>query len=208
MSEPHVAQANDYLNNTSWVALGLIQMLSDNDLRIDEFVERLDRQCQDLALAERVTIGGRPEEIERVARQKGKVEATEQALRAFNYSANILAGSILQIAQQGMSFVHSKIQTYPHLGRKVAGVDMRDLVWQGRNQAMHYETTAKRADWRDVFGILDKAKPGRFSLEPPYESRAKDIFELLGWQSHAVYEADMRTLLLGNQDSGKSDTAD
>ena len=101
-----------------------------------------------------------------------------------------------------MSFVHSKIQTYPHLGRKVAGVDMRDLVWQGRNQAMHYETTAKRADWRGVFGILDTAKPGRFSLEPPYESRAKDIFELLGWQSHAIYEADIRTLLLGNQDRG------
>ena len=81
MNETLVAQANDYLNNTSWVALGLIQMLADNDLRIDEFMERLDRQRQDLALAERVTIGGRQEEIERVARQKGKVEATEQALR-------------------------------------------------------------------------------------------------------------------------------
>ena len=81
MNETLVAQANDYLNNTRWEALGLIQMLADNDLRIDEFMERLDRQRQDLALAERVTIGGRQEEIERVARHKGKVEATEQALR-------------------------------------------------------------------------------------------------------------------------------
>lgn len=38
MNETLVAQANDYLNNTSWVALGLIQMLADNDLRIDEFM--------------------------------------------------------------------------------------------------------------------------------------------------------------------------
>tara|TARA_R110002072_G_scaffold298862_3_gene473402 strand:- start:1967 stop:2128 length:162 start_codon:yes stop_codon:yes gene_type:complete len=48
MNETLVAQANDYLNNTSWVALGLIQMLADNDLRIDEFMERLDRQRQDI----------------------------------------------------------------------------------------------------------------------------------------------------------------
>ena len=42
-----MAQANDYLNNTSWVALGLIQMLADNDLRIDEFMERLGIRLDD-----------------------------------------------------------------------------------------------------------------------------------------------------------------
>ncbi|RML83495.1 hypothetical protein ALQ89_200043 [Pseudomonas amygdali pv. tabaci] len=204
--QPSLAQANDYLKNTSWVALGLIHMLSDNDLRIDEFVERLDRQRQDLALAERVTIDGQPEEIERVRRQKEKLEGTEQALKAFNYTANILAGSLLQIAKQGMSIACGRIKGYPNKGRDIQGVSLCDLVWQGRNQAMHYETTDGANTWTGVFSTLAVTNPSVFLQSPPYESCAKAISDMLGWQRHAVYESDMRTLLLGSQGREKSET--
>lgn len=181
----------DYLKLTRDVSRELIQMLALQDEEIRRFEERLERQCQDLKIAERATTDGLPDELERVERQRSKLEATKQALRTFESSANILAGSIFQIAKQGMSIAGKKAKGYSNKGRIIAGVNVRDIVWQGRNQAMHYETTEKEASWRDVFLKLDLAKPGAYSMKPPYESRAKAIFDLLGWQSHAVYEADM-----------------
>lgn len=205
--ELQMERTRDYIKLTDEVSLRLIQMLNLQDLEITSFIERLERQRQDLEIAEIVSADAQPEELERVSRQRLKLDATTQALRTFENSANILAGSVIQIAQQGMSIVHGSIKTYPYTGRKVAGSNMRDLVWQGRNQAMHYETTATRADWKAVFAILDKANPGGFSLRPPYKSHAKAIFDLLGWQSHAVYVADMHALLLGSQASKESDSA-
>lgn len=200
--------AREHLVLTGHVSLQIIQMLNFQGLEVAEFMERLERQRQDLAIAETVTTSAQPDELARVARQQLKLEATRQALRTFDNSANILAGSILQIVQQGMSRVHGSIRTYPNKGRNVAGVSLCDLVWQGRNQAMHYETTATRADWSVVFSVLDAIQPDTFSLTPPYESRAKAIFDLLGWQSYSVYEEDLKSLLLGCQcDEESSPTA-
>ena len=196
--------AREHLRLTAHVSLQIIQMLNLQDLEVAEFMERLERQRQDLEIAKTATADAQPDELERVARQQFKLEATKQALKTFDNSANILAGSILQIVQQGMSRVHGSIKTYPNKGRNIAGVSLCDLVWQGRNQAMHYETTATRADWSAVFSMLDIVQPGTFSLLPPYESRAKAIFGLLGWHSYSVYEEDLKFLLLGRQDSEES----
>lgn len=193
--------AREYLRLTADVSLQIIQMLNLQDQEVEHFKGRLDRQHRDFIIAKIVTADDRPDEQERVDRQQLKLEATQQALKTFDNSANILAGSILQIVQQGMSGVHGSIKKYPNKGRKIAGVNLCDLVWQGRNQAMHYETTATRADWKNVFLILGIAYPGTFSLTPPYKSYAKAIFDLLGWQSYSVYEEDLQTLLLGTQNS-------
>lgn len=189
----------DYLKRTCKLSGELIQMLALQDVKMGQFKERLERQRRDLEIAERVTTDGLPDEVERVARQRTKLEATKQALKTFESSANILAGSVFQIAKQGMSIAGKKVKGYSNKGRVIAGICVRDIVWQGRNQAMHYEATATEASWRDVFLKLDLANPGAFSVKPPYESRAKAIFDLLGWQSHAIYEADMHSLLLGTR---------
>ncbi len=186
-----------YLKRTSKVSREIIQMLALQDVEMEQFKERLERQHRDLEIAERVTIEGLPDEVERVVRQRTKLEATKEALKTYESSANILAGSVFQIAKQGMSIAGKKVKGYSNKGRFIAGIRVRDIVWQGRNQAMHYEATATEASWRDVFVKLDLANPGAFCMKPPYESRAKAIFDLLGWQHHAIYEADMHSLLLG-----------
>lgn len=191
----------DYSVLTGHVSLQVIQMLNLQDLETSQFIERLERQHQDLVVAKAASVDAQPDELLRVARQQYKLEATKKAIMTFESSASILAGSILQIVQQGMSRVHSSIWTYPHKGRTIHGVSLCDLVWQGRNQAMHYETTAKRADWSAVFANLNVAMPSAFSIAPPYVSRAKSIFDLLGWGSYSVYERDVKSLLLGCRDS-------
>lgn len=149
--------AGEHVRLTGHVSLQVIQMLNLQDLEVAQFLARLERQCQDLEIAKIATANAQPDEVKRVARQQAKLEATKQALRTFENSANILAGSILQIVQQGMSSVHGSIKAYPNKGRNISGVSLCDLVWQGRNQAMHYETTATRADWRTVFSTLNVA---------------------------------------------------
>jgi hypothetical protein len=49
-----------------------------------------------------------------------------------------LSGALLQIAKQGISIEHRRPENCPN-GRKVFGVDIKWLIWAGRNQAIHYE---------------------------------------------------------------------
>ncbi len=76
----------DYLKLTRDVSREIIQMLAFQDEVIRRFKERLERQCQDLKIAERVTTDGLPDELERVERQRSKLEATKKALRTVGVS--------------------------------------------------------------------------------------------------------------------------
>ncbi|QVK31847.1 hypothetical protein [Pseudomonas syringae] len=113
--------AREHLILTGHVSLQIIQTLNFQGLEVAEFMERLERQRQDLAISEMVTTSARPDELASVARQQLKLEATRQALRTFHNSVNILAGSILRVVLQGMSRLNGSIRTYPNKGRNVAG---------------------------------------------------------------------------------------
>lgn len=192
----HLELANDYISITSRVTLHLIQALNLQSLETQELIERLSTQMKDVDTIELVASELSEEERRRSERTRTKLESTKIAIAISKNTQNILASTILQVAQQGMSTIHGGIGNYPNKGRSVYGVNLCELVWQGRNQAMHYETTARRADWKHVFKSLNSSFPGRFDLTPPFESRAKDIIDILGWDKHSVYEADLRSLLI------------
>jgi hypothetical protein len=63
---------------------------------------------------------------------------TQATLDARTFSRNSIASALLQIAKQGLSTVHGGLTSVPN-GRDINGVDLKDVVWQGRNQAMHWE---------------------------------------------------------------------
>lgn len=107
-------------------------------------------------------------------------------IRAFACTA--LAGSLLQFAKQGISLVHGSLQLCP-AGRQVHGVDIKSVIWQGRNQSMHWDEGQFSQSVQACFDSL-KAHDQAFNN---YENRsvAFEVVRLLGWNECAAFEADM-----------------
>lgn len=106
-----------------------------------------------------------------------------------------IAGSILQIVKQGISIVHGRVEAAPE-GRKIGTVSLKDVIWQARNQAIHYEEGNLRRPVTDLFATLELEQGAQFSLSNhPNQSRAKQILTLLGWSDYTAYVNDMKSLL-------------
>ena len=116
-------------------------------------------------------------------------------IKVYDLSINIVAGTILQIGKQAISIRHGASRTDCALeGRPISSSCVRDLIWLGRNQAMHYEDTQPGSSWVKLFNSLNSLHPNAFTLAHPYESCAMAILDLLGWVRYDQYESDMRDL--------------
>lgn len=106
-----------------------------------------------------------------------------------------IAGAVLQIAKQGISLVHGGLAAAPQ-GRKIGSLYTKDIIWQGRNQAIHFEEGNFKKAITDLFTILETEQGARFSLAAhPQQNRAKQVVELLGWTQYASYVQDMQALI-------------
>ena len=110
-------------------------------------------------------------------------------VRAFACAA--MAGSLLQFAKQGISLVHGGLENCPS-GRKIHGVDLKLMIWQGRNQSMHWDEGQLRAAVKQCFETLKATDPA-FNA---YLTRnvAFDVVRVMNWRDVAAFEADMNSL--------------
>lgn len=106
-------------------------------------------------------------------------------------SLNIIAGSVLQISKQGISSVYGSLMNCPS-GRILGGETLKNIVWQGRNQAMHFEESNYNQKVIDCFANLKLDYGSRFSLGN--KNLAYEVVRLLGWTSYNNYENDMKLL--------------
>jgi hypothetical protein len=111
---------------------------------------------------------------------------TEQAL-----SAAALAGALLQFAKQGLSLVHGNRQNCPN-GRQIGSQVLRDIIWQGRNQASNWESGQLQSQVIKFFQTLAQEQDPKFS---DYNKRnlAMEIIESLGWRDFCVFRANQAT---------------
>ena len=79
-------------------------------------------------------------------------------------------------------------------GRIIGQESLKNIIWQGRNQAMHFEEGKYRKVVVKCFTKLEINFGNRFELSD--KNLAYDVLMLLGWESYTAYEKDM-TLLLG-----------
>ena len=107
-------------------------------------------------------------------------------------SLSIIAGAVLQIAKQGISFKYKSLSACPY-GRAVGKETLKNIIWQGRNQAMHFEEGKYKKSVVGCFKNLKIDFGDRFSLSD--KNLAYDVLMLLGWESYAAYEKDMKLLL-------------
>lgn len=119
-----------------------------------------------------------------------------QALVGIRQAAvQAICGAILQIAKQGISLVYGELSAAP-TGRIIGSAAVRDIIWQGRNQALHYEEGKPKKGVLDLFATLEKEQGPRFSLAlHADQNRAAQVVQLLGWVTYEAYLSDMSMML-------------
>lgn len=119
----------------------------------------------------------------------------QAAVGAHQQATQAIANGVLQIAKQGISLVYGRKSDAPE-GRKIGSLSVRDIIWEARNQALHFEESAYRWPVVEVFENLEREQGPEFSLAAHgSQSRAKQILRLLGWSTFADYARDMNDLL-------------
>ena len=115
-------------------------------------------------------------------------------IRLHSESIKILCGSLLQFAKQGISIVHKNLIVCPP-GRYIGQETLKNILWQGRNHALHYEESPNHnPQVKQCFKLLEDFGLG-FSLDnQPGENLSKEIIHLLGWSGYSTFEEDMLLL--------------
>lgn len=117
-----------------------------------------------------------------------EISYLEASLNNKKHSINALSGALLQIAKQGISSIYGDLNNCPG-GRIVKnGTVLKEVIWQGRNQSMHYEEEIRNSHTIYCFDKLGYSNISNISL-------AKEIINLLDWKSYEQYERDMLSLL-------------
>lgn len=115
----------------------------------------------------------------------------ENLLQLRDFSRNALASSILQFAKQGISIVHGELKNAP-AGRIIHGINLKEIIWQGRNQALHWEEGKLR---KPVVDCFEKLKNSDSSFAD-YNKRclAFAVVQTLGWTEWNAFKKDMLSL--------------
>ncbi|MEA5550619.1 hypothetical protein VB713_06435 [Anabaena cylindrica UHCC 0172] len=132
------------------------------------------------------------EENEALQDKKIVFQELQEKIAAQSFSIASLSGSLLQYAKQGISTVYKKPNICPN-GRLIKSQSLKVIIWEGRNQALHFEVGEFRRAAEECFETLAKEVDTKFS---DYNKRnmAFDIIELLGWKKIEDFKNDLMLL--------------
>ncbi len=114
------------------------------------------------------------------------------SLKAANGTVEALSGAVLQIAKQGISIVHgsNKFDCEKVGCKEFASATLLDVIWEGRNQAMHFEER-KFGEGVDLcFGSLSSVN-SIFADYKKNKNMAHEIIKLLKWENYKNFHKDM-----------------
>lgn len=123
---------------------------------------------------------------------QGELDLAAARLAAREFSRASMAGSLLQYAKQGISIAHRELAACPD-GRPIGRQPLKQVVWQGRNQALHWEDGNPHPPVRHCFDMLaadfDQAFTGYTARNLAFE-----LVRLLGWESDEAFAKDLQSL--------------
>ena len=122
-----------------------------------------------------------------------QLAALQSAREAREFALGTLAGSLLQIAAQGLSVAFGSHANWPP-GRVVGTQSLSDVIKGARNQATHWEEGNFRPATEQVFSQLTQDFGADFSN---YRSKnlAMLVIGQIGWISYDAYLTDMKALV-------------
>jgi len=116
-------------------------------------------------------------------------------LKAREHATQVLGGAILQIGKQAISVAHGNLPACPD-GRMIGSQGIKHIIWQGRNQAIHFEEGNPHAPVIACFQALDNDLGLDLASKLTQGlNLATHVIDVLGWHSYDVYEADMISLV-------------
>ena len=134
------------------------------------------------------------EDKERFYKEKDK-DALNQLLVIHSFSIASLSGALLQYAKQGMSIVYgNRVDDCPDSSRVIGSQNLKQVIWQGRNQAIHWEEGEPRPAVARCFDALARNVDVKFA-DYKTKNLAFDVVELLGWTAFDEFRRDMLTLV-------------
>ena len=119
------------------------------------------------------------------------VDATKKKIEARAFSVAALSGNVLQYAKQGLSLRYGKNRDGCPVGRELVGLAVHEIIWQGRNQAMHWEEGHPHPPVVRCFEYLTANGNATFSAYRD-RSMAYEVIDLLGWKTVADFNRDMQ----------------
>ena len=122
-----------------------------------------------------------------------ELEEATQKLNAHRLSVAALAGSLLQYARQGIALQYGNERAGCPDGRIVAGMSLHEVIWQGRNQAIHWEEGGFRKPVIQCFERLAE-QVGPVFDEYTDRNMAYEVIEVLGWKSFDNFATDLLLL--------------
>lgn len=125
--------------------------------------------------------------------EQANLDTLRARFDARRFSLAATAGTILQFAKQGISMVHGGPATCPP-GRTTGSTEsLKNVIWQGRNQAIHWEEGKLTGAVTTCFSHLatDYGK----SFDDVYAaSLAWAVLHLIGWHTWDEFATDMISL--------------
>ena len=120
------------------------------------------------------------------------VDDLNQKIQVREFSRSAMSASVLQYAKQGISIVHGGLQPCPN-GRGVGSQPLKTIIWQGRNQSLHWEEGNPKQPVIDCFDQLDIDFGDEFT---PYNTSnlAFNVVRILNWKTYESFESDMQSL--------------
>lgn len=203
---------NQYLADSALAARGIFSLIGDDEVVLLAKQHELESAAMRRASAQAILHLGAPttgfgevstpyfEKKVRDARReisqlRDNTAVLEAAILAKETSAQALAAAILQIAKQGIAIVRGNLTACPPgplIGREL----LKNVIWQARNQSMHWEENSYRPAVMKCFANLRLDFGGEYQL-PSSSPKciAKQILHLIGWTDYASYENDIVSLL-------------
>ncbi|ATB70809.1 hypothetical protein SJPD1_2720 [Sulfurospirillum diekertiae] len=127
---------------------------------------------------------------------KSQIHVLSISIQNKDFSIRALCGALLQIAKQGISFVHGKYKHLAPNGHKTFGAEtLKNVIWEGRNQTLHFEEGIFQQPIIDCFKNLEIAYGSDFLLSKPPKNKSLEIIRLLDWTTYKNYEKDMVSIL-------------
>lgn len=122
-------------------------------------------------------------------------EANEQLLTK-QFSVDLLHGAILQFGKQAISWTHGGDLSKCPNGRMIAGVCLKDLIWEGRNQALHFEGFSHDPPRKRIVDVFSAVASNGHPGFADYTKRnlAGEVVALLGWTTYENYRRDLESL--------------
>jgi hypothetical protein len=203
---------NPYIADTSHSTSALIRLIFDEEREMDAlthtrdsqikkaefyYKEFLSKDLQEDFDERRVMydFGEMARARKEAEEAQAQIKVLEASIDAKDFSLRALSGALLQIAKQGISLEHGGLSACP-TGRSIGSESLKNVIWQARNQSMHFEEGKPHQPVRSCFRNLENDFGAQFSLasNPPL-NLARHVVKLLGWGDYSVYEMDMSSIL-------------